>query len=115
MAARRFTYQLPLGSAPRPLAGRERWSYDRAAREVEGTLWRLAVARSVPVDIDEPTPELARRLARSRVMVPPAADAVAALFPVLEAGAAGELDDWSVEASTAKLAERLVGYLISRA
>lgn len=115
LAARRFTYQLPLGSAPQPLAGRQRWSYERAAREVEGALWRVAVGRSVPVDVEEPPTALARRLARSRVIVPPAADAVAALLPVLEAGAAGRLDDASVEPSAAKLAERVVGYLVSRA
>ena len=115
VAARRIISQLPLGSAPRPLAGRTRWSYRTAAREVEAALWRVAAARSVPVGIDETSPALARRLARGRVIVPPAADAVATLLPVLRAGAAGEVDDASVEPSAAKLAERLVGYLTSRA
>ncbi len=47
--------------------------------------------------------------------MPPAADAVDTLRPVLQAGAAGQVDDRSLEASATKLAERLVGYLISRA
>jgi hypothetical protein len=115
VAARRFTYQLPLGSAPLPLAGRVRGSFASAARDIEHALWGVALAKGVAVDVDERPMVLACRLLRLRAISPPAVDAVGALFPILEAGAAGNLVDLSVEPAAAKLTERLVGYLDSRA
>lgn len=115
VAIRRLAYQLPLGSAPRPLAGRDRWSFAGAAREVERAVGEVAAAHGVHPSGDGGIPALVRRLARCRAIVPPAAEAVARLLPVLEAGAAGQVDDASLEPSAAKLAERLVGYLQSRA
>lgn len=112
--ARRFTYQLPLGMAPRPLLGRDRLRYHEAEAQLEQALWRVAATAGVVVSIDEPAPALARRLARSRAIVPPAAEAVATLVPVLSAGAAGELADASLEPAATKVAERLMGYLASR-
>lgn len=102
--ARRFVAQLPLGRAPRPLAGRDRLSATEARRQLEQALWRLAAAQGVAVGVDESTDVLARRLARVRAMAPPAADAVVALLRVLDAG----------ETESAKLAERVIGYLESR-
>jgi hypothetical protein len=114
-AARRFTYQLPLGSAPRPFEGRVRGTFGGAATDIEQALWGVALAKGVVVDVDERPMVLACRLMRVHAIVPPAVDAVQALLPILEAGAAGNLVDLSVETAAAKLAERLVGYLDSRA
>ena len=112
--ARRLTYQLPLGTAPRPLLGRQRLRYGEAAAQLERALWEVARSARVPLVVDEPATALARRLARTRAVVPPAAAAVDALVPVLAAGAAGELADSSLEPAAAKVAERLIGYLGSR-
>jgi hypothetical protein len=103
--ARRYVNQLPLGRSP----GRGRRPLESAAgarREIERALWRTAAAHGVSVATAESSSELARRLVRSHVIVTPAADAVAALLPVLDAG---------VGADGVHLAQRLVGYLDHRA
>ena len=104
-AARRFAYQLPLGTAPKPLIGRDRLDPAEARRELERALWQVAAKANVAIVLTEPAAALAKRLARVRAISPPAADAVVALLPVLDAG----------EPAAAKVAERVAGYLASRA
>lgn len=103
--ARRYVNQLPLGRSPGP--GRP-WfeSGTLAHREIERALWRTAAAHGVCVTTTESAADLARRLVRAHAIVTPAAAAVAALVPALEAGAGGD---------ATHLARRLVGYLDHRA
>ena len=102
--ARRYVNQLPLGRSPGP--GHRLFEATAAHREIERALWRTAAAHGVCVTSTESASVLARRLVRSHAISPPAADAVAALVPALEAGAVGD---------ATHLAQRLVGYLDHRA
>ena len=101
--ARRYVHQLPLGRSP-SLVGR-RTAVAPAPADIERALWRTAAAFGVCVSSTEAPADLARRLVRARAIVAPAADAVAALLPALEAGAGGD---------AAHLAIRLLGYLDDR-
>lgn len=103
--ARRYVNQLPLGRFPGG-GRRPADSASEAHREIERALWRTAAAHGVCLTTTESSADLARRLVRSHVVVTPAADAVAALLPALEAGAG---------ADAVHLAQRVVGYLDHRA
>lgn len=113
-SARNLAYELPLGHAPLPLAERRRGGWTAALRRLERSLVAVAVRHDVPVDVDEPAEVLARRLARSHTIAPAAGDAVRALAPVLRRGANGE-GPVGLEVSAIRVAERLTGYLRSRA
>jgi hypothetical protein len=105
--ARRYVNQLPLGSWSGPAFDGPRGNPRAAAREVERTLLRVAVASGVAVGVDDSPGEIARRLVRCRVIVAPAADGALALLHLL-----GEEEGVG---DAAKLADRLIGYLDHRA
>ena len=113
-SARNLAYELPLGHAPLPLSERRRGGWSAALRRLERSLVAVAVRHEVPVDVDEPAEALARRLARSHTIAPAAGDALLALAPVLRRGANGE-GPVGLEVSAVRVAERLTGYLRSRA
>ena len=106
-SARRYVNQLPLGSWPGPAFDGVRSNPGAAAREIERALFRAAAASGVAVDVDDSPEAIARRLARCRVIVAPAADGALALLELLRSA------DGTGDA--AKLAERLIGYLDHRA
>lgn len=113
-SARNLAYELPLGHAPLPLSERRRGGWSAALRRLERSLVAVAVRHDVPVDVDEPVEALARRLARAHTIAPAAGDAFLALAPVLRRGANGE-GPVGLEVSAVRVAERLTGYLRSRA
>ena len=105
--ARRSVNQLPLGLSPGP--GSRSSDSPRPQDLVAGidrALWRTASAFGVCVSSTESTLDLARRLVQARAIVPPVAEALAALLPAIEAGAGPD---------GAHLAVRVVGYLDHRA
>ena len=106
--ARSLAYALPLGSAPEPLEGRDRRDWVSARSYVEAALVGAACAGNACLDLDETSEELARRLVRARLLAPAAADALAALLPVLRRAASPAL-----EVAAVKVAERIAGYLRS--
>ncbi len=101
--ARRYVHQLPLGRSPG--LGARRSAPTPTPAMIERALWGTAAAFAVCVTSTEPPVVLARRLVRARAIVAPAADAIAALVPALEAGASGD---------AAHLTVRLLGYLEHR-
>lgn len=105
--ARRSVNQLPLGTWAGPPFDRPRWSAQAASREIERALFRAAAAHGVTVSVDDSATDVARRLVRCRVIVPPAADAAVALLQVLQAPTDSVGD-------AGRLADRLVGYLDHR-
>jgi hypothetical protein len=115
-SARNLAYALPLGHAPLPLSERRRGGWSAALRRLEQALVAVAARHDLAVDVDaaEPAESLVRRLSRSHAIAPAAGDAVLALLPVLRRGAAGD-GAVGLEVAAVRVAERLTGYLRSRA
>jgi hypothetical protein len=106
--ARTLSMQLPLRTAPAPYHDRTRGDWAESRRTLEHAVAERAVASGLAIDVGETTEQLAARLARSGAIAPPAADAIAALAPVLRRGEAGCADD-SLAVLAARVAERLAG------
>lgn len=113
-SARNLAYELPLGHAPLPLSERRRGGWSAALRRLERSLVAVAVRHEVSLDLEESAEVLARRLAGSQAIAPAAGDAVLAIAPVLRRGANGDGPP-ALEVSAIRVAERLTGYLRSRA
>lgn len=112
--ARREAWQLPVLRQGRP-AGRLPETWEGVALRLQAALWEVAARADIPVRPGASIHAVARLLVGYGAIIPPAGDAVRALAAVAEAGCAGRVGATTGIEETARLAERLAGYLALRA